>query len=71
MYKNCKCTFGVEFIFYIYKHELTETRVLTWWAIFGDHIGLRNFNTSFLRKNNDILILLQTSTFAIYLTIET
>ena len=49
---------------------MTETRGVTWWAIFEDNIDLLNLNSSFQEINNDILILLQTSTSAIYLTIQ-
>ena len=54
------------------KPFLKETKTNSlFWAIFGDHIDLHNLNSSFQEINNDILILLQTSTFAIYLTIKT
>ena len=51
--------------------ELTETWVVTRWVIFGVRIDLHNLSPSSLEINNDVLTLLQTGTFAIYLTMKT
>ena len=40
-------------------NEWTVTRVITRWAIFGDHIDIQNLNSSFKELNNDILTLSQ------------